>query len=59
MTLIRIPKSWEISEQKVTSETAYLNRRRFLKTLVGAGIGASLVPIAGCQKSASKNCLGS
>ena len=57
MTLIRVPKSWEISEQKATSETAYLNRRRFLKTLVGAGIGASLVPIAGCQKSASKTAL--
>ena len=54
MTLIRIPKSWEIPESEVTSETAYFNRRRFLRTLVGAGVGASLLSIMGCQKSASQ-----
>jgi sulfoxide reductase catalytic subunit YedY len=57
MTFIRIPKSWEISENKITSETIYCNRRRFLKTLVGAGIGASLIPLAGCQKLSSKTAL--
>jgi sulfoxide reductase catalytic subunit YedY len=53
MPLIRIPPSWQIAENLVTSETAYQNRRSFLKTLVGATIGASLTPILGCQQSAS------
>jgi sulfoxide reductase catalytic subunit YedY len=57
MNFIRIPKSWEIPESKVTSENVYFNRRRFLKTLVGAGIGVSIIPIAGCQKSASETAL--
>ncbi|MDJ0714249.1 MAG: protein-methionine-sulfoxide reductase catalytic subunit MsrP [Prochloraceae cyanobacterium] len=59
MTLIRIPKSWQIFKQEITSETAYFNRRRFIKTLVGASIGASLLPLAGCQKSASETALDS
>ena len=57
MNLIRVPKSWEIPEREVTSESAYFNRRRFLRTLVGVGIGASLTPIMGCQKSASQTAL--
>ncbi len=57
MTLIRIPKSWQIQEQEVTNQTSYLNRRRFLKTLVGASIGSSLLPLAGCQQSASQKAL--
>ncbi|HBB32188.1 MAG TPA: protein-methionine-sulfoxide reductase catalytic subunit MsrP [Cyanobacteria bacterium UBA8803] len=51
MTIIRIPKSWELPEREVTPEAAYFNRRRFLKTLVGASIGASIMPIMGCQSS--------
>ncbi|HEY9672439.1 MAG TPA: protein-methionine-sulfoxide reductase catalytic subunit MsrP [Waterburya sp.] len=50
MTIIRVPKSWEISEREVTPEDVYFNRRRFLKTLVSAGIGATLMPILGCEK---------
>lgn len=57
MTFIRVPKSWEISESEVTSETAYFNRRRFLKNLVEAGIGASLLPLAACQQSTSQTAL--
>ena len=57
MTLIRIPKSWQIQEQEVTNQTSYLNRRRFLKTLVGASIGSSLLPLTGCQQSASQKAL--
>ncbi|WP_013325474.1 protein-methionine-sulfoxide reductase catalytic subunit MsrP [Gloeothece verrucosa] len=53
MTHLRVVKSWEISENEVTSETIYTNRRRFLKSLIGAGIGASLLPLTGCQKSSS------
>jgi sulfoxide reductase catalytic subunit YedY len=52
--MIRIHKSWELSENLVTSESAYFNRRHFLKTIVGAGISASIMPILGCQKSPSE-----
>lgn len=51
MTIIRIPESWKLPEREVTSEEAYFNRRRFLKTLVGASLGASMMPILGCQAS--------
>ncbi len=57
MSLIRILPSWQISENLVTSETVYQNRRRFLKTLVSATIGASLTSIMGCQQSASDSSL--
>ena len=53
MTLIRFPKSWEISENQITSPRLYYNRRNFIKTLVGASIGASLLPLAGCQQTGS------
>jgi sulfoxide reductase catalytic subunit YedY len=49
MVLIRIPKSWEISEREVTPEPAFLNRRRFLRGLTGLSIGAALLPMAGCK----------
>ncbi|MGF1478501.1 MAG: protein-methionine-sulfoxide reductase catalytic subunit MsrP [Cyanophyceae cyanobacterium] len=51
MTFIRIPKSWQIPESQATSETAYYSRRRFIKSLIGAGIGASAVSLAGCQNA--------
>lgn len=59
MALIRIAPAWAIPESQVTSERFYTNRRRFLKGLVGAGIGASLLPLTSCgssdtQKSALK-----
>ena len=55
MTLIRVAKSWAIPEREVTPESAYFNRRRFLKTLVGASLGASILPILGCQSTAESN----
>ncbi|HAC64869.1 MAG TPA: protein-methionine-sulfoxide reductase catalytic subunit MsrP [Cyanothece sp. UBA12306] len=57
MTLIRVPQSWEISENQITPPEAYFNRRRFLKSLIGAGIGASLIPLNACQKSSSETAL--
>ena len=53
MSQIRLPKSWEMSESAVTPAHAYYNRRSFLKTLIGAGIGASVLSVTGCQKSSS------
>ncbi|NET33934.1 MAG: protein-methionine-sulfoxide reductase catalytic subunit MsrP [Cyanothece sp. SIO1E1] len=49
MVLIRVPKPWQLSKQAITSETAFFNRRRFLKNMVGAGIGAATLPLLGCQ----------
>lgn len=57
MNFIHIPKSWEISENRVTSQSTYLNRRSFIKNLVGVGIGASILPITGCQQSQSEEAL--
>ena len=53
MTLIRIPKSWEISENQITSKSSYYNRRSFIKTLIGAGIGGSILSLTGCQQKNS------
>ena len=41
MPLIRIKKLWEIPESKITPEHLYLNRRRFMKNLIGAGLTAT------------------
>ncbi|RMF26281.1 MAG: protein-methionine-sulfoxide reductase catalytic subunit MsrP [Cyanobacteria bacterium J083] len=57
MVLIRNKQSWAVSEAKVTSETTYLTRRSLIKSLIGVGIGTSLLPLAGCQKSASETAL--
>jgi sulfoxide reductase catalytic subunit YedY len=51
MTLIRIPQSWEISPGEVTPEAVFLNRRRFLKSLIGAGLSPTMLAIAGCNSS--------
>lgn len=50
MVLIRVPKLWQLPEQQVTSEAAFLNRRRFLKTLAGAGIAGAALPLMSCQQ---------
>ncbi|HEY9659679.1 MAG TPA: protein-methionine-sulfoxide reductase catalytic subunit MsrP, partial [Allocoleopsis sp.] len=50
MAFIHIPKPWQLSEKQVTSETAFFNRRRFIKTLVGAGIAGTALPLLGCQQ---------
>lgn len=49
MVLIRIPKSWQLPERDATPESAFVNRRRFLRNAIGAGIGATVLPVLGCQ----------
>lgn len=52
MPLIRIKKSWEIPETKITPETTYLNRRRFMKNLIGVGISATaLSTLTSCGRN--------
>ncbi|HEY9698652.1 MAG TPA: protein-methionine-sulfoxide reductase catalytic subunit MsrP [Trichocoleus sp.] len=49
MAFIHLPPSWQLSERDVTPESAFFNRRRFLQTLVGAGIAGAALPLVGCQ----------
>ncbi len=44
-------KNWQISENLVTSETTFLQRRKFIKTLISAGITTSILPILGCEQT--------
>lgn len=49
MAFIHIPKPWQLPESTVTSEVAFLSRRRFMKGVISAGIVSSL-PLMGCQR---------
>ena len=49
MPLIRVPKPWENLESQITPETAFLNRRRFMTNLIGAGVTASLLPLTAAK----------
>lgn len=50
--LIKRPRPWEISENHVTPEHVFLNRRSFLRH-TGAGIaGAAVLGVAGCGEAA-------
>ncbi|ERN42685.1 sulfite oxidase [Rubidibacter lacunae KORDI 51-2] len=51
MAFLHVPSGWQLPERAVTSETVYFNRRRFLKGVVGASIGATTVSLVGCQKN--------
>ncbi len=42
MPYIKIPKEWEIPENQATSESDYINRRKFIKNLGLAGAGTLL-----------------
>lgn len=53
MSHINVPKGWELSERRVTSEEVYLNRRKFLQTLGFSGLGAWGL-LAGCLENASQ-----
>ncbi|MBE9178106.1 protein-methionine-sulfoxide reductase catalytic subunit MsrP [Oculatella sp. LEGE 06141] len=50
MPFIHVPKPWQLPERDVTPEAYFLNRRRFVKGLVGAGMIGSFVPLLGCQQ---------
>lgn len=41
MVFPHIAPDWQLPEKQVTSETVFYNRRRFMKTAIGAGIGFS------------------
>jgi sulfoxide reductase catalytic subunit YedY len=50
MVLFKVPPSYSIAENLVTSENSYWNRRQFIKTIIGAGIGAGIgTNLVGCK----------
>ncbi|WP_008318154.1 protein-methionine-sulfoxide reductase catalytic subunit MsrP [Leptolyngbya sp. PCC 6406] len=51
MPFTHIPPSWQLPDSAATPETAFWNRRRFIKTLVGAGIGASALGLNACGQA--------
>ena len=51
MSFIQIPKPWQLPERDATPESAYWHRRKFIKMLVGAGIGASAGSLKACQQA--------
>lgn len=50
MPFLHTPPAWQLPEKLVTPEAAFINRRRFMKALIGAGIGASAVGLTACQR---------
>jgi sulfoxide reductase catalytic subunit YedY len=50
---IIIRSAWRIPERLVTPETAFLNRRDFLRRTGLAGAGLLTVPLAGCARAES------
>ncbi|AFY65891.1 protein-methionine-sulfoxide reductase catalytic subunit MsrP [Geitlerinema sp. PCC 7407] len=49
MVFIRVPKPWEMPDRAVTSEQFFWNRRRFLKSVIGAGVGLGALSLTGCS----------
>lgn len=48
-----MPQPWQLSEKLVTPENAFYGRRRFLKSLIGAGIAGAALPLTACQRQAA------
>ena len=51
MASIHIPKPWKIPEREVTPESDFMNRRRFLTRVVGAGLSMAGASILGCESN--------
>ncbi|HIK55085.1 MAG TPA: protein-methionine-sulfoxide reductase catalytic subunit MsrP [Synechococcales cyanobacterium M55_K2018_004] len=54
MAFIHVPKPWQLPERVATSETAFLNRRKFLKAFTGFSIAGAALPLLGCQSQATE-----
>lgn len=49
--LIKRPRSWEVSENLVTPEEVFLNRRTFLRGTTASIAGAATLAVAGCGEA--------
>lgn len=54
MSFIHIRPDWQLSEKRVTPETAYFNRRKFLKNLAGFGLGITATSCAAGRSSTTE-----
>ncbi len=59
MPYIRVPQPWQLPESAVTPRSVFLNRRRFMTQLIGAGVGAATLPLLHTQASAQEDSSGS
>ncbi|MEL6815782.1 MAG: protein-methionine-sulfoxide reductase catalytic subunit MsrP [Cyanobacteria bacterium J06598_3] len=51
MVFPRIAPDWQLPKKRITSETVFFNRRRFIKTALGAGIGvSSAITLNSCRQ---------
>lgn len=50
MPFIHTPPAWQLPEKLVTPESTFTNRRRFMKALIGAGLGAAAVSLTACRQ---------
>jgi len=53
MTLIKIPPAWQLSENQVTPESIFLNRRKFLGGAIAASLAAVTLPLTACNNDAT------
>ena len=53
MTLIKIPPAWQLSENQITPEAVFLNRRQFLRGAIATGLAASTLPLAACNNDST------
>ncbi|PSN20797.1 protein-methionine-sulfoxide reductase catalytic subunit MsrP [filamentous cyanobacterium CCP5] len=50
MPFLHVPPSWQLPASQATPEATYWNRRRLIKTMVGAGIGSIAVSLGACAR---------
>ncbi|MBD1876185.1 protein-methionine-sulfoxide reductase catalytic subunit MsrP [Nodosilinea sp. FACHB-131] len=51
MVFFRSRPNWQLPESRVTAEGVFWQRRRFMKSLIGAGVGFAAASAGGCQRS--------
>jgi len=49
--IIRTPQPWHNEKTPITSKRLYLNRRHFIKSMIGVSLGATSLSLVGCQNS--------
>jgi sulfoxide reductase catalytic subunit YedY len=51
MIFFRLRPDWQLAERRVTSERMFWQRRRLLKSMVGAGLGLTAAAAGACRRS--------
>ncbi|MBE9158892.1 protein-methionine-sulfoxide reductase catalytic subunit MsrP [Nodosilinea sp. LEGE 06152] len=51
MVFFKAPPDWQRPHPRVTSEGVFWRRRRFMTSLIGAGVGLAAASAGGCQRS--------